>query len=143
MDHVYTECTRTLDFYKQKYPKNLNKHDFLPTWGDEEVCHMTDKPKELVRQELALGPKIPQTHTWILFVGRLQQQKDPLRLIEAFYEYRRKKKKSCLLIIGEGNLKGKILQKARTLGIYPYTHFFGYRSHTELAKFYQAAVLRA
>jgi glycosyltransferase involved in cell wall biosynthesis len=130
---------RTLNFYKRKYPKISYKVKFLPTWVDQEIFYVTDEPKNHIRRELAVGSEIPLTHTWILFVGRLQEQKAPIRLIETFQEYKKIDPKSCLLIVGEGNLMEEVAKKAKDLGVYPSTYFLGYRSQRELVRFYQSA----
>ncbi len=139
LDYIYTVNMQTFDFYKRKYPKISYKVKFLPTWVDQEIFYATDEPKNHIRQELAARSQIPLAHTWILFVGRLQEQKAPIRLIETFQEYKKIDPKSCLLIVGEGNLMEEVAKKAKDLGVYPYIHFLGYRSQRELVRFYQAA----
>jgi glycosyltransferase involved in cell wall biosynthesis len=139
LDYIYTVNMRTLALYKQKYPAISNKVSFLPTWVDQDIFYATEEPRYRIRQELAKGTEIPSTRTWVLFVGRLQEQKAPIRLIETFHEYRKIDRKSHLLVIGEGNLKKEMSRKAKDLNICRYIHFFGYRSQRELARFYQAA----
>jgi glycosyltransferase involved in cell wall biosynthesis len=139
LDHIYTVNMRTLDFYKRKYPIISNKVNFLPTWVDQQIFYATDELKSHIRPEVAPASEIPSTNTWILFVGRLQEQKAPIRLIEVFQEYKKINRKSCLLIIGEGNLMEEMARKAKDLGVYRCIHFLGYRSQTELVRFYQAA----
>ena len=56
-------------------------------------------------------------HKWILFVGRLQEQKAPLRLLNTFQEYFKKNSKSCFIIIGEGNLRSNLEHRVRELNI--------------------------
>jgi len=139
LDHVYTVSTRTLDFYNRRHPQISDKVSFLPTWVDQEIFYIADEAKNSIRRELVDISKVSPENTWILFVGRLQEQKAPLRLVEVFHEYVKLKPRSTLLIIGEGNLKKVMQQKARELGVYSDIHFLGVRTQDELARFCQAS----
>jgi glycosyltransferase involved in cell wall biosynthesis len=139
LDRVYTVNTATLDFYNQTYPEISHKVRFIPTWVDEEVFSVTEENKMSIRRELAPICKTPPENTWLLFVGRLQEQKAPLKLVESFYEYTKVDNKSCLLVVGEGNLKKAMSRKAKELGILSCIRFLGYRTQKQLARFYHAA----
>ena len=83
---------------------------FLPTWVDTDLFYPISNPKKDIKKELAkIDKRLSEDKRWILFVGRLQKQKAPLRLIQTFAEYNYKKTDCQLLIIGEGNLK-RIMQ---------------------------------
>jgi len=139
LERVYTVSTQTLDFYNRTYPEISHKVSFMPTWVDKEVFYVAEETKMSIRRELAPISNAPPENTWILFVGRLQEQKAPLKLVETFYEYTKVDNTSCLLIIGEGNLKKEMSRKAKELGVYSCIRFLGFRTQSQLARFYHAA----
>lgn len=51
----------------------------------------------------------------VIFVGRLTEQKDPLRFIEIIKEVKNKKADLKVLIIGRGDLEAKVKEKIRDL----------------------------
>jgi glycosyltransferase involved in cell wall biosynthesis len=63
-------------------------------------------------------------HT-ILFVGRLDEQKDPIRLIDAFRTISEKHPEARLLIVGQGPLESELRTRAARLG--DRVHFAGRR----------------
>jgi glycosyltransferase involved in cell wall biosynthesis len=139
LDYVYTVSSESLDFYKKRYSHVYEKFHFVPTWVDGHVFSMTDKPKHVIREEICRSHPLPLEGHWILFVGRLQKQKAPLKLIEAFLEYCQLSPNSNLIIIGEGNLKKEAINHAKQLGVYSKTHFLGSQDQKRLAKFYRAS----
>ncbi len=50
-------------------------------------------------------------------VGRISEQKRPLDLTEAFADVAEERPEACLLLIGDGDLRQDVLDKARDLGI--------------------------
>lgn len=139
VDYIYTVSNNTLEFYKERYHFLENKISFLPTWVDPEIFSVSQKPKDIIRKELLADHNIPTKSTWIIFVGRLQEQKAPLRLLDSFSEYLKFDSTANLLIIGEGNLKQQMLRKIDELTIGASVHFLGWKEQMELAKYYQAA----
>ncbi|QWU15127.1 Glycosyltransferase involved in cell wall bisynthesis [Paenibacillus sophorae] len=61
-------------------------------------------------------------------VGRYQYQKNHTFLIDVFYEIYKRNSKAVLLLIGEGELKEKITEKVKSLGIENAVRFLGIRS---------------
>ncbi|GJL78473.1 MAG: glycosyl transferase [Nitrospinaceae bacterium] len=141
LDRIYTVSMSTLDFYCKKYSKWKDKFAFIPTFVDVEkfrVVKITDKPalkKEIARQ---LENVDPEAH-WILFVGRLQKQKNPIRLLEVFQKYNLKDTSSYLLIAGEGNLRKAAENHARELGVEKNVIFLGNVNPNDIVKLYQAS----
>jgi glycosyltransferase involved in cell wall biosynthesis len=139
LDHLYVVNNKALRFYKNKYSSYADKMDFLPTWVDQDIFHVPTQSKMLLRTRILKGHTIQEGHKWVLFVGRLQEQKAPLRLLESFYEYLRHHPASCLLIIGEGNLKQEMIKRVSELDIAASVHFLGFKTQAEIARFYQAS----
>ena len=79
--------------------------------------------REKVRTEMGLADNFV-----LLFVGRLDPQKNPLFLLEIFSQVVSKKANSRLLIVGDGALKEQMLQRVRELNIENTVEFLGSRS---------------
>jgi len=141
LDIVYTVSKNTLDFYHKKYSEQKEKFFFLPTWIDTEIFYPAiNRSKKKLKQDLAKkNKKLSPSNKWIIFVGRLQRQKAPIRLIQTFAQYHLKDRECHLLIFGKGNLEQKIKKKVVKLGLVSFVHFVGYKNQSELAEFYRAA----
>ena len=82
---------------------------------------------------------MPIDGRWILFAGRLQEQKAPLRLIDTFNEYRNKNNDAVLIIIGGGNLLDKTEKYVQQLNLQEDIFFLGRMKQETLSLFYKAA----
>lgn len=49
--------------------------------------------------------------------GRMTPQKNPLFIVDIFYEFQKMYKKTCLILIGDGELKEKIIDRINHYGI--------------------------
>ena len=140
MDHVYTVSNNTLEFYRSKYPEQKKMFSFLPTWADTDIFYPKDKPKFSIRSNLlSLNNNLPINGKWILFVGRLQKVKAPIRLIDTFMEYYRKDNAACLIIIGEGNLRKAVERYVRKLKVENKIFLLSNMNQKTLALFYRAS----
>jgi len=140
MDHVYTVSNNSLGFYQSKYPKQKETFSFLSTWTDTDIFYPKDEPKFSMRSNLlSLNKDLPIEEKWILFVGRLQKVKAPIRLIDTFMEYYRKNNAACLIIIGEGNLKEAIESYVKKLKIENKVFLLGNMRQETLSLFYRAS----
>ena len=140
LDCIYTVSKKTLEFYQSKYPEQKEKFSFLPTWVDPDIFYPTDRAKSFIRQNLLYVNKLlPIGEKWVLFIGRLQEQKAPIRLIDTFLEYYKKDKAACLIIIGEGDLRNIIEKYVRKLNIENNVFLLGNIEQEVLAGFYQAS----
>ena len=92
--------------------------------------------KEKIKKEYPWPPLID---AWIIFVGRLQQQKAPMRLIETFKNYREKNQNSSLIIIGDGNLRSDTEACAKHLAVADKVFFLGQLDQIKIADFYRAS----
>lgn len=141
LDKIYTVNMNTLDFYRERYSQYREKFFFIPTWVDVDQFR-TDKSdnKSILREEIVEKyGAIKTDFRWILFVGRLQEQKKPLRLIDVFAEFRSNNKSSCLIIAGEGNLRKVTEKYVRKLGIEKYVTFLGGVDQKDLVNIYRAS----
>jgi glycosyltransferase involved in cell wall biosynthesis len=137
MEHVYTVNRNSLKFYRATYPFLNGRLDFLPTWADLDLFHPAEN-RGHVRERIASQHNLPVSGAWVLFVGRLQEQKAPMRLIQTFAELKSGRNDAHLVIVGEGHLMDNAVREARRLGVFDSLRFIGSQPHHDLADFYRA-----
>ncbi|HEX6473779.1 MAG TPA: glycosyltransferase family 4 protein [Candidatus Limnocylindria bacterium] len=126
MDRVYVVNRAVADDYRRRYAEISDRLTFLPNWADPTIFRpMSPSYRTRVRAELGLAPDAPT----VLFAGRLEGQKDPLLLADAFAQVRRKLPGVVLLVVGEGAMgeqmrdllhgRHKATDAVRFLGIVP------------------------
>jgi len=140
LSHVYTVSENTLRFYLERYPAQKDKFSFLPTWADKDLFSGSPEPAESIRKKLALTRGISASEgPWILFVGRLQKVKAPFRMVDAFREFYKEQGRGTLVIIGEGNLRQKLVDYVKSIGLDKQILFLGQIQHDLLPYFYRAS----
>lgn len=104
----------------------------MPNAIDTEKFAYDPEARMRLREELG----IPQDAFVVGHVGRFTYAKNQGFLLEIFVELLKQKSNSYLLLVGDGELKEKIENKTRDLGIVENTIFTGNRSDTD--KLYSA-----
>jgi glycosyltransferase EpsF len=87
--------------------------------------------RERVRRELDIADKFAVGH-----IGRFVAQKNHSFLLEIFVEVHRQDRESVLLLIGDGELKNAMVEKAQQLGLSDCVRFLGMRG--DVNELYQA-----
>lgn len=106
-DRIYSCHTESRQFYQQQYPALSDRIEYIKNTVDWELFFpLTPMAKNLKRQQLAKELTLTEDTRFILYVGRLHPQKDPLLLIRAFANL--KQSNLHLLIAGEGELKADL-----------------------------------
>lgn len=77
-----------------------------------EKYQYNDEIREQIREKHHLSDKIVMGT-----IGRLEEQKNYMFLLEVFYQYHKMNPNSCLIIIGDGKQKALLEEKAANLGI--------------------------
>ena len=78
-------------------------------------------------QDIRSEQNIPVGATLIGFIARITHQKDPLGMVEGFYQALQKMPGLRLLMVGEGDLKRKTIERVKQLGIENSVHFTDFR----------------
>lgn len=138
MDCIYSVSQESVDYYCLQYPKLVNRIHFLPTWVDRDIFQPSHEPKIAIRQTLGFSENNSKGK-WILFVGRLQEQKAPHRLLDVFRDYTRKDNNARLILVGEGNLKDKIEERIKVNHLEGRVLLLNGMPQNRLIRFYQAA----
>lgn len=139
-DTICTVNTRTLAFYQERYKQYADKFTFVPTWVDPDVFTPLQGDKAALRTELIKQfDGLSAEKKWVLFVGRLQEQKAPLRLVRTFHAYCRSGCPAQMIIIGDGNLRGEVDALVRELGLSGSVVMIPPMKQEALSNFYRAS----
>ncbi len=140
MSHIYIVRQDAVEFYRKRYPLLAGRISFLPTWVDEEVfVSLPEAERGRIRAELARAHGFPAADRLLLFVGRFDGQKDPLRLMESFRWLRCSLPSIRLVMIGEGKMEGQIRQFIREHRLEDGVRILGPQPQQELARWMNAA----
>src|SRR5216684_2879 len=89
---------------------------------DTERFHPDGELRRRIREELGLG----DVFTWI-WIGRIEEQKDPWTILQAFKTAAASDRACALLVVGSGSLEQQMQQRAAELGIASQVRFMGLR----------------
>jgi glycosyltransferase involved in cell wall biosynthesis len=76
-----------------------------------------------IREKYGISHEI----TLVGFISRITKQKDPFTMLDAFYRVLQHDKTIKLLMVGDGDMKSQVVDKARSLGIDDSIYFDGFR----------------
>lgn len=135
-DRIFSVRQSAVERYLRVYPDLQDRFAFLPTWVDPEVFHATANNAERnslrarVRAELAAGAD----SIVLVFVGRLDWQKDPLLLVRSFHQALARCPGLHLAVVGGGVLKQPMEAMCRELGIDKRVSLLGPKRPDEIAE---------
>ena len=93
--------------------------------------------RERMRESFGLSPE----EKALGFVGRLDQQKDPLLALESFSHFAKEEPKSRLVVVGDGPLREAFLSRVQVLGLGERVLFLGAREGREVLPALDALLL--
>ena len=127
---------------KQRYPALAGSLRFLPTWVDPEVFHPAEPDeRNTLRERFADELDIDTAAGWVVFVGRLDTQKNPALLVRAFSKLNFTGPRPVLLLVGDGVLRQELQRMVQAEGLAVQVRFLGLRPQSEIASLLQAADL--
>lgn len=119
MDQIFVVSEKGLDFYKERYNFISAKFSFMPTWVDKDIFHPLqsglEKKDEI--KKLIGDFHVSRNDKVLLFAGRLEGQKNPLLLIDSFHNLYERDKNVKLLMVGDGSLRGKVIERINEFGL--------------------------
>lgn len=139
-------CVRDsgVDTLRSRYPALASQTRFIATWVDAEVFHPPEPARrDSLRRSQAEAWGIDPAAAWIVTVGRLDTQKNPMLMLEAFVRLCAQGLQVAWLVIGDGVLRGELKRAAMAAGVGERVHFLGLRSPTAIAEVLGAADLFA
>jgi glycosyltransferase involved in cell wall biosynthesis len=143
MQKIFAVRQSAVQRYRRLYPEFADRFAFIPTWVDSTVFvpSPSDSSRELTRTTLRRRIGIPPEAPLLVFVGRLDQQKDPLLLIESFKLSVAALPNLHLAIVGDGVLRSRVEDLVRVHRLTAQVHFLGVRPPLEIADILRAADL--
>jgi glycosyltransferase involved in cell wall biosynthesis len=143
MQKIFAVRQSAVQRYRRLYPQFADRFAFIPTWMDSTVFvpSPSDSSRKLtraaLRRQIGISPDAPL----LVFVGRLDQQKDPLLLIDALKLSVAAVPNLYLAIVGDGVLRSRVEEVVRVHGLTAQVHFLGVRPPLEIAEILRAADL--
>jgi len=130
---------------RQRYPAFADHIRFSPTWVDpDQFFPVPDADRQDLRVRLAQEHNVDPAAQWIISVGRLDTQKDPLMLADAFQRVvGREKGKLAWLVVGDGVLRSELEGRIASAGLGSRVHLLGLRDTSQVAELMRAADLFA
>jgi glycosyltransferase involved in cell wall biosynthesis len=143
MQKIFVVRQSAVQRYRRLYPEFADRFAFIPTWVDSTVFvpSPSDSSRELTRSELRREIGILPDAPLLVFVGRLDQQKDPLLLIESLQLCVAAVPNLHLAIVGDGVLRSRVQEVVRAHRLTAQVHFLGVRPPLEIADILRAADL--
>jgi len=143
MRKIFAVRQSAVERYRQLYPEFADRFAFIPTWVDSTVFgpSPSDLSRESTRAALRRQIGIPPDAPLLVFVGRLDQQKDPLLLIESLKLSVAAVPNLHLAIVGDGVLRARVQEVVRAHRLAAQVHFLGVRPPMEIAEILRAADL--
>lgn len=98
---------------------------------DTEFNSYNEELRNLTRTKYCIDDKFV-----VGFIGRFVKQKNPLFLLDIFFEIYKREPNALLLLIGDGELKAEMINKIEVLGIEKQVMYLGRRE--DIQQFYNA-----
>jgi glycosyltransferase involved in cell wall biosynthesis len=118
MDRVFVVNAAAAEAYRRRWPSLSDRIDFVPNFYDDTVFRALDGPTVAeVRSAIAGELGIEADRDIVLHAGRLDGQKDPDLVLDAFRELRRRHAAAALLVAGDGALRGRLERRIAELDL--------------------------
>jgi len=141
MRKIFTVRQSAVRRYRELYPEFADRFAFIPTWVDSTVFvpSPSDARRESSRTAFRREIGMPSDAPLLVFVGRLDQQKDPLLLIESLKLSVARVPNLHLAIVGDGVLRTRVQASVHASRLGDQVHFLGVRPPPEIAEILRAA----
>lgn len=127
--------------YRKRFPAMRSSIHFLPTWMNPKRFYpATLEERKLTRSQLKLDGQASEKKL-LIFVGRLDHQKDPLLLIRTIAVLLKTRTDWHLMMIGDGVLRSECESLVKALGLLEHVDFSGALAQDTVAKYMRSADL--
>jgi len=135
---VFSVRVDAVDAYRVRYPGIADRFRFIATWADSDLFHPADSARrDEVRRSLEAVFGVKPEEEVLMSVGRLDEQKDPVLLVESFARVNSDRPNTCLIIVGDGVLRAALVSRTKALGLDGRVVFAGWRAPSEVADLLQ------
>lgn len=125
---------------QQRYPAKAERIQFTPTWVDADVFYPVDAAtRQALRTRLEGSHQIDGQSQWVVTVGRLDTQKDPLLMLAAFARLCKQGLSISWLVVGDGVLRAPLERAIAVAGLQRRIHFLGLQAPAVIADVLRAA----
>jgi glycosyltransferase involved in cell wall biosynthesis len=136
VDRVWAVREAIAQNYRLRFPALADKFEFTPTWVDtDKFKPLSSETRETLRKELALKNGWLPSDQILMFLGRLEAQKDPLLAIEVLKVLKTSRNNVRLCMIGEGSLRPQIEEAIRSNGLLDSVAILGNLEHHKVVTF--------
>lgn len=142
MESVFCVREDAATEYQERYPAIADRISFTPTWMDPETFYPaseSERRSARVRLEQHFG--FGSDRFVLMTIGRLDRQKNPLLLIEAFRELEASIPDLRLLLVGDGVLRRQVEQRIARYGLGSKVKLAGVQPAHQIARYLQGADL--
>lgn len=126
---------KTPDVKNVLLKNNIKDVQVIPVGLDLSIIPKEDKNVKELRMSLGL----PKDKKILIFVGRLEEYKRPIRAIEILNKLLEKDKNYYLVIIGKGSLKNVLFSRVKELNILNNVKFIEEVANKDVHKYYRAS----
>ncbi|MBL8330142.1 MAG: WecB/TagA/CpsF family glycosyltransferase [Rubrivivax sp.] len=125
---------------RERYPDIAEHVRFISTWVDTEVFHpVTEQRRRQLRASLAAAQGLSPDDRWLISVGRLDTQKNPQLLLEAFARARAAGQALRWIVVGDGVLRPELQRRIAEAGLGEVVHFLGLQPPAAVADWLRAS----
>lgn len=126
--------------YRKRFPNQSDHISFTPTWADTESFQPPSATERRQLRESVLSEfNFPDDSCLFVSVGRLDSQKNPILLINAFNSLHQRNPETRLLLVGDGVLRGQVEKRVGDLNLTSHVAMCGLKSAAEVARYLKAA----
>jgi len=128
--------------YKERFKHMSHKIHYTRTFMNPDLFYPAPEAG-LTKAKIELKSRfgLPQEAVVCVSVGRLDHQKDPLFLLEAFSQAARSNDAIHLIMVGDGALRGRVIESINSLGLQKRCSIAGLLSPAEIAEIHRGADL--
>ncbi|HMW16053.1 MAG TPA: glycosyltransferase [Pseudomonadales bacterium] len=142
LDEIYIVREDAVSEYQKRFPRQSAHLHFLPTWMNPALFYLPDEADRLRNKQTLLhrfgwGADDPL----MLFVGRLDHQKDPHLMVSAMVNLVETVKNTRLVLVGDGVLRGELEKMIALNGLEQHVKLFGVVAQEEVAVMLRSADL--
>jgi glycosyltransferase involved in cell wall biosynthesis len=143
MDRVFCVRQSAVARYQKIHPDLAARISFIPTWVDTEIYSYLHDPQQRsqARGEFRSSLGVDPDSCLLVYVGRLDRQKDPTLLVRAFHEASQRRSDLHLVIIGDGDLRPQVEAALKELNLVGRVHLLGVQPATQIVRALRACDL--
>jgi glycosyltransferase involved in cell wall biosynthesis len=139
---VYCVSQAAVTRYRRVYPALRERFAFLPTWVDTSVFRpLARAERERLKARFAASLGVPPSVPLMIWIGRLDREKDPSLLLDAVKIVAERRRPFRLVIVGDGSLRPQVETRVNALGIDEHVELLGALQPTQVAALLQRADL--